>query len=34
MLLTRTSKPLENKGFASAILYSNFNLLTFLLTFR
>ena len=34
LLLIRISKPLENKGFATASLYSNFNLLTFLLTFR
>lgn len=33
-LLTRISKPFENKGFVTANSYSNFNLLTFLLTFR
>ena len=34
LLLTRISKPLENKGIVTANSYSNFNLLTFLLTFR
>ena len=34
LLLTRISKPIENKGIVTANSYSNFNLLTFLLTFR
>lgn len=34
LLLIRISRPLKNKGIVTANLYSNFNLLTFLLTFR